>query len=80
MGGVQRLLDASLEIVIALARLLAVLGAPGFFLLLGVSIWTHDTRFLALAGLVFAFAALTGAFGFWWFGNPEWRRGSPPAG
>jgi hypothetical protein len=75
----QRLLDSSLEIVIAVSRLVAVLGVPGWLGLLAAAIWTHDTRFVALAGLVFALSAISGAFGFWWFGNPEWRRGAPPA-
>lgn len=80
MKTLRAMLDASLEIIIGWARASAVAALLAWFSCLGAWIWTHDARFGGIAGLCFAYAALAGTFGFWWFGNPEWRRGSPPAG
>lgn len=80
MAALQRALDSSLEIVIAYARVQAVASLTGTFLGVGYWIWTGDVRYGGLAAVAFVLAWTSGWFGFWLFGNPEWRRGSPPAG
>jgi hypothetical protein len=72
----RALLDNSLEIVIAWARLQAVCSLLGAFLGVGYWIWFGDARYGGLAAVAVALAALCGWFGFWLFGNPEWRRGA----
>jgi len=72
---VRSVTDASLEIVIAFSRLLAVAAVLTTFVALGQWIWTGDGRWGGLAALDFALAWAAGWFGFWLFGNEEWRRG-----
>ena len=80
MRTLRAALDASLEIVIALARVLTVFAALTVLWYVCAWVWFGDARFGALAGVVLVFGALTGWFGFWLFGNEEWRRGKTDAG
>jgi hypothetical protein len=72
---VRALLDNSLEITIAVARLVTVLAFLGTFGALAAWLWHGDVRFGGLAALAFALGWLVGWFGFWLFGNEEWKRG-----
>ena len=75
MRALRAVLDASLEIVIALSRFLTIIDVLGVFMCLGWWIWYGDERYLGLSAVALALAGLTGWFGFWLFGNEEWRRG-----
>lgn len=69
------MLDNSLEITIGFARACTVLDLIATVSFVGAWIWTGDARFGGLAALTLAFACSVGWFGFWLFGNEEWRRG-----
>lgn len=76
-------LDNSLEVAVALARALVLLlgaAAPVFG---GAYVWSGDGRWLlSLAVLLPTWLALAW-FGFYLYGNEEWKRGGtdrPPAG
>ena len=75
MRGLRVFLDNSLEVVIAYARVQAVLSLLGAFYGIGCWIWSGDTRFGGLAALAFALAWTCAWFGFWLYGNEEWKRG-----
>lgn len=75
MKHVRALLDNSLEILIAYARLQAVLSLLGAFSGLALWIWHGDVRYGGLTALAFALSWTCAWFGFWLFGNEEWRRG-----
>jgi hypothetical protein len=75
VNGLRAMLDASLEIVIGFARFVtvaAVLTCVGYA---GAWIWFGDARFGGLSALALVVGAAAGWFGFWLFGNEEWRRG-----
>lgn len=66
--------DNTLEVLIAYTRFQAVASFLGMFLGLGWWIWSGDVRYGGLAALAFALAWTCGWFGFWLFGNEEWRE------
>lgn len=70
-------LDNTLEILIAYTRAQAVLSLLGTFGGLGFWIWTGDARYGGLAAMAFALSWTCGWFGFWLFGNEEWRGAWP---
>lgn len=75
MRHLRAFLDNSLEVVIAYARVQAVLSLLGAFSGVGWWIWYGDHRYALLALLALALGALAGWFGYIQFGNEEWRRG-----
>jgi hypothetical protein len=75
MRTLRAMLDGSLEIVIGFARLLTVLALLVTFGCLAWWVWYGDARYGGLAALALALSAASGWFGFWLFGNEEWRRG-----
>lgn len=79
MKAVRVFLDNSMEIAIALARLLAMVGAIGSVALAFVAIWTPEGEGTRMAATLLLSCVLTlalGVFGFYTFGNEEWRRGT----
>ena len=75
MRAVRVFLDNTMEIVIAWARLQAVVSVLGAFAGVGYWIWYGDIRYAGLSAVALVLAALAGWFGYWQFGNEEWRRG-----
>lgn len=75
-GWAERFNDRTLEIVIALQRITAILatfvalGAGFVGILLGSSTW------LGLGAYSAVLALGAGYLGFWRWGNEEWRRGN----
>lgn len=71
--------DGTLEIAIALWRLLALLSVPAWTVAMIAGLITLDPRWcLALVALT-ATGALWWWLGFWVFGNDDWRREPKPA-
>lgn len=75
MKAVRVFLDNTLDIVIAYARVQTVLSLLGAFVGVGYWIWYGDARYGGLAALAFTLSWVCAWFGYWLFGNEEWRRG-----
>lgn len=75
MKTLRAMLDGSLEIVIGFSRFLTVLALLMAFGCVAWWIWYGDVRYAGLAGVALAMSAVAGWFGFWQFGNEEWRGG-----
>lgn len=77
MTRLRSFLDNTLDIVIALSRVLAAAGVGAAFALSTAAIWapSHWPELLGTAALVLAAALGLGYLGFYTFGNEEWRRG-----
>lgn len=71
----ERINDRSLEMLIALARVVAVVLFLGFVASAVCFAWTSDARWIETELICVVFGGLTGWFGFWLYGNAEWGRG-----
>lgn len=74
---IERLNDRSLEGLILLARASSVLAALSVVVFVCVGILEGDWRIFAVCGVQAAAGGFAGWFGWWHYGNEEWRsRGS----
>lgn len=67
--------DATMEIVTALSRGLAILAAFGLIAAIFFSIWTADVRWLFTLLTCLACGVAFGWLGFRTLGNAEWFKG-----
>lgn len=74
---VERLNDGSLEWLILANRAAAVVGFLGVWVFVSAGILTGDWRVFAVAGVQALAAVATGWFGWWHYGNAEWRKHGP---
>lgn len=74
MTTLRAMLDASLEIVIGFARASSVVAVLIVFGEMAGWVWSGDWRCGGVALVALSYVILVGWFGWWWFGNEEWRR------
>ena len=74
---VERLNDGSLEWLILINRAASVVGALGVLAFVSAGILYGDWRVFAVAGVQAVATLATGWFGWWHYGNPEWRSHGP---
>lgn len=70
----ERLNDGSLEMLIAVARVVSIVLFLGLVASAVCFTWTLDGRWIMTLVLCLVFGGLTGWFGFWQYGNAEWKR------
>ena len=76
-SAVERFNDGTLEWVIAILRGATVPGAAWVIFSTIMLIWSADLRWLATLVVVLIVTCVTGAAGFWYFGNGDWRDDGP---
>jgi len=73
-GWPEQFNDRTLELVIALLRIVAMVGTLAALASVVAVIWTGDGRWVTTFGVSFGAGGACGFLGFWYWGNGEWRQ------
>lgn len=74
MGWVRKFNDESLEILIAILRIVSIVAGIAFQLSVVAIAWTGSGRWFAVAMMLGLIAVASGVFGWVYWGNVSWKR------